>query len=163
MKMICQRCRSSILSRLPHQSFASPLNASRRVQLRNYSDGKPSVASTPPPPKPRQPIGDDVSIPSAISSASPGISQPLSTPEGIHVDVSPTKATKSAERPPSSCPPTSVLNGLNYFKNKPEVVAMEDSEYPEWLWGLLDTGKKEAKTGGVDPSSMSEFLNVLKC
>ncbi|KAL4765594.1 mitochondrial 54S ribosomal protein mL54 [Aspergillus foveolatus] len=156
MKMICQRCRSSILTRLQPQTFATPLSISQRVQFRSYSDGKPTVSATPPPPKPRQPIGDDITIPSAISSATPGVSQPLSTAEGVHVDVNPTKATKPVERPPSSCPAGTPLAGLNYFKNKPEVVALEDSEYPDWLWSLLDSTNKEAKKGGVDPSTLNK-------
>ncbi|KAL4810192.1 mitochondrial ribosomal protein L37-domain-containing protein [Aspergillus unguis] len=156
MKMICQRCRSSILTRLQHQAIKSPLSTSQRIQFRSYSDGKPTVAASPPPPKPRQDIGGDVTIPSAISSATPGISQPFSTPDGVHVDVNPAKPTKTVERAPSSCTAGTTLAGLNYFKNKPEVVALEDSEYPEWLWGLLDGGKKEAKTGGVDPSTLNK-------
>lgn len=48
------------------------------------------------------------------------------------------------------------MNGLNYFKNKPDVFAKEDTEYPDWLWDLLgDSSKQEKKSGGVDPSSMS--------
>jgi large subunit ribosomal protein L54 len=85
------------------------------------------------------------------------VSQPLSTPEGVHVDVDPTQPSKAArkvERPPSSCEPGTKLVGLNYFKNKPDIIAMEDEEYPEWLWTLLDSSNKEVKKGGVDPSSM---------
>ncbi|KAL4918809.1 mitochondrial ribosomal protein L37-domain-containing protein [Aspergillus aurantiobrunneus] len=154
MKMICQRCRSSILTRLQYQTL-TPSSVSR-AQFRNYSDGKPSVSATPPPPKPRQPIGDDVTIPSAISSATPGVSQPFSSPQGVHVDVNPTEPTKAAKRPPSSCIAGTTLQGLNYFKNKPELVALEDSEYPEWLWSLLDGSKKETKKGGVDPSTLNK-------
>ncbi|KAL4901309.1 hypothetical protein BDW74DRAFT_160200 [Aspergillus multicolor] len=156
MKMICQRCRSSILTRLQPQIFTTPLSLSQRVQFRNYSDGKPTVAAAPLPPKPRQSIGDDITIPSAISSATPGVSQPLSTPGEVHVDVNPTKATKPVERAPSSCAAGTPLVGLNYFKNKPDVVALEDSEYPEWLWSLLDSSGKEAKKGGVDPSTLNK-------
>jgi large subunit ribosomal protein L54 len=88
------------------------------------------------------------------------VSQPLSAPEEVHIDASPRKHTKPAmERPPSSCPAGTKLNGLNYLKNKPDVVALEDSEYPEWLWSLLDDAKKQSKSeGGVDPSSMSILL-----
>jgi large subunit ribosomal protein L54 len=52
------------------------------------------------------------------------------------------------------------MNGLNYFKNKPDVFAKEDSEYPEWLWNLLGDSSKDSKTkkGGVDPSSMLYFV-----
>lgn len=55
------------------------------------------------------------------------------------------------------------MNGLNYFKNKPDVFAKEDAEYPDWLWDILgDAGKQDkAKTGGVDVSSMFLSPNVL--
>jgi large subunit ribosomal protein L54 len=87
------------------------------------------------------------------------VSQPLSTPEeSVHVDVNPEKPAPAtvkpaAERTPSIAPAGTKLNGLNYFKNKPDVFALEDSEYPDWLWGLLEDGKKAKKEGGVDPSS----------
>lgn len=35
------------------------------------------------------------------------------------------------------------------MKNKPDLVAMDDSEYPSWLWKILDDGSK-AKKGSVD-------------
>jgi len=47
-----------------------------------------------------------------------------------------------------------VLKGLNYFKNKPEPVALEDHEYPEWLWTLLDERKTSPADGQkeeIDP------------
>jgi large subunit ribosomal protein L54 len=55
------------------------------------------------------------------------------------------------------------MNGLNYFKNKPDVFAKEDSEYPDWLWDLLGDASKDAKTqkGGVDPSSMCPGLFTI--
>ncbi|PYI01128.1 hypothetical protein BO78DRAFT_433889 [Aspergillus sclerotiicarbonarius CBS 121057] len=162
--MICQRCRTGILSRIPQQPTVVSVSSRarqlpfQRTQFRNYSDGKPSVSATPPPPTPRQSVGGDITIPSAVSSATPGVSQPLSTPEGVHVEVNPVKPKKPVvERPPSSCPAGQKLNGLNYFKNKPDVVALEDSEYPEWLWSLLEDskGSKTAK-GGVDPSTLNK-------
>lgn len=126
-----------------------------RSQFRAYSsDNNASVAAPPSPSAPRQPTVGDLSTPSAISSATPGVSQPLSTPEGVHVDVNPAESTKpTAVRAPSSCPAGTKLNGLNYFKNKPEVFAKEDSEYPDWLWGLLGSADNKTKKGGVDPSS----------
>lgn len=127
-----------------------------RSQFRSYSsDNNPPVAAPPSPSAPRQPTVGDLTTPSAISSATPGISQPLSTPEGVHTDVHPGASTHpTSVRPPSSCPAGTKLNGLNYFKNKPDVFAKEDSEYPDWLWNLLgDSGKEKTKQGGVDPSS----------
>ncbi|ODM15148.1 hypothetical protein SI65_09387 [Aspergillus cristatus] len=164
--MICQRCRTGILSRLqPQQTLTrtasrqTPLQRPQFQQTRPYSDGKPPVSATTPPPKPRQPIADDISIPSAVSSTSPGVSQPLSTPEsGVHTDVHPEQPVKRAPKVVSSCPAGTKLNGLNYFKNKPDVFAREDEEYPEWLWGLLEQfeSKKKAQDGGVDPSTLNK-------
>lgn len=130
-----------------------------RSQFRLYSDKgpNPSVAAPPPPPTPRQPSAGDVTTPSAISSATPGVSQPFSTPDGVHIEAHPQDATKPVvERPPSSCSAGTKMNGLNYFKNKPDVFAKEDSEYPDWLWDLLGDASKQSKTdkGGVDVSSM---------
>lgn len=153
-----------MLSRLPHQQAVTWTSSGARQlplarsQLRSYSDKatNPSVAAPPPPPTPRQPSTGDSTTPSAISSATPGISQPFSTPEGVHTDAKPAAPSKAVERPPSSCIAGTKMNGLNYFKNKPDVFAKEDSEYPDWLWDLLgDSSKQEKKSGGVDPSSMS--------
>jgi large subunit ribosomal protein L54 len=160
-----------VLSRLNQQPVTRTASACARQlpmlrsQFRSYStDNNASVAAPPSPSAPRQPTVGDLTTPSAISSATPGVSQPLSTPEGVHADINPHASTKpTAVRPPSSCPAGTKLNGLNYFKNKPEVFAKEDHEYPEWLWGLLGDASKEAKTkqGGVDPSStLSQFSIV---
>lgn len=161
--MICKSCRTTMLSRFNQQPVTRTASACARQlpmvrsQFRSYSsDNNPPVAATPSPPSPRQPTVGDLTTPSAISSATPGVSQPLSTPEGVHTDANPGASTKpTAVRPPSSCPAGTKLNGLNYFKNKPDVFAKEDSEYPNWLWNLLGDSSKDAKTkkGGVDPSS----------
>lgn len=80
----------------------------------------------------------------------------MSTPSGVHTEAHPDAPTKpKAERPPSSCPAGTKMNGLNYFKNKPDVFAKEDSEYPDWLWDLLaDSSKKKTDKGGVDVRCM---------
>lgn len=44
----------------------------------------------------------------------------------------------------SSVPAGTVLN-LKIRKNGDEPVALEDSEYPEWLWDILDKEKLDAK------------------
>lgn len=169
--MICQRCRTHLLSRLQFQQHvvASPSSCARlsplvRSQVRLYSDNAPM----PPPPTPRQPptASKPVIIPSATPSATPSASQPPSTPEEGKPSAKPEKSEKPAkpavERPPSSCAAGTKLQGLNYMKNKPDIYAMEDSEYPDWLWTLLDDSKKQSssETGGVDPSS-KDILIVL--
>jgi large subunit ribosomal protein L54 len=53
------------------------------------------------------------------------------------------------------------MTGLNYIKNKPDIVALEDHEYPEWLWKLLDDkSKNKKKDGGVDVSCTSCYTSL---
>jgi large subunit ribosomal protein L54 len=122
----------------------------------------------PSPPAPRQPGAGNVTFPSAISSATPGVSQPLSTPtDGVPEPpkwVNPGKTGAAADaaavaHEPSSLKVGTVMQGLNYIKNKPEIVALEDHEYPDWLWGLLDgVSKKSNESGGVDANSTFSHL-----
>lgn len=55
--------------------------------------------------------------------------------------IAPTRSlfTTTALRTPvkSSCPAGTVLN-LRIKQKGDEPVALEDSEYPEWLWSMLD-------------------------
>ncbi|EGO52724.1 hypothetical protein NEUTE1DRAFT_51840 [Neurospora tetrasperma FGSC 2508] len=50
----------------------------------------------------------------------------------------------------SSCPAGTKLNGLNYFKNKADPVALPDEEYPEWLWRCLEVQKKTDDAADAD-------------
>ena len=166
--MICQRCRTHLLSRIQvqHHTIRTPsscVSSALRTQSRCASTDTPSTPAVQPPSAPRQPSHGDVSFPSAISSATPGVSQPLSTPtDGVPappkwVNRGKTGAAADAAavaHEPSSFPAGSIMNGLNYIKNKPDIVALEDHEYPDWLWGLLDgaSSKKSTESGGVDVS-----------
>ncbi|KAI9481455.1 MAG: mitochondrial ribosomal protein L37-domain-containing protein [Benjaminiella poitrasii] len=49
-------------------------------------------------------------------------------------------------RNPSSVPKGTVLKGIQYLKDKPDPIALDDSEYPAWLWDLLDEKKQKQKT-----------------
>ncbi|KAG2150684.1 mitochondrial ribosomal protein L37-domain-containing protein [Suillus bovinus] len=46
-------------------------------------------------------------------------------------------ASATEEKTLSSCPPGTILEGLNYLKGQPPVIALPDDEYPSWLWDLL--------------------------
>lgn len=50
----------------------------------------------------------------------------------------------------SSCPAGTVLN-LKVRKAGDEPVALEDSEYPEWLWDVLDKEKTAQQLQELDP------------
>ncbi|KAI7868693.1 mitochondrial ribosomal protein L37-domain-containing protein [Mucor mucedo] len=54
--------------------------------------------------------------------------------------------TTTNTRKPSSVPKGTVLKGLQYLKDGQDPVALDDSEYPEWLWELLDEKKLKQKT-----------------
>lgn len=49
----------------------------------------------------------------------------------------------------SSCAPGTVLN-LKIRKAGDEPVALADSEYPEWLWDMLDQTKKDQELQKTD-------------
>ncbi|KAJ3190290.1 hypothetical protein HDU85_000585 [Gaertneriomyces sp. JEL0708] len=54
------------------------------------------------------------------------------------------ETTKNAGPPqPSSCPPGTVMTGLNIMKNGKDPVALADDAYPDWLWSLLEPKKSE--------------------
>jgi Mitochondrial ribosomal protein L37 len=143
--MICSSCRRTILSRLPSR-------VGRTFQLRHTSSA-PSTS-----PSPRQPSSDvtfktSKTSPSAISSNSPGISQPLVTPM-LPSTSSASSASKPKQPTPakqqkmvSSIPGGTPLNGLGYLQANPTVLAKEDDEYPEWLWTLLEPESGAASKG----------------
>jgi len=58
----------------------------------------------------------------------------------------------------SSCPPNTVLAGVNYLKGQPPVLALPDEEYPDWLWKLLE--KKELPDDG--PGGKAEKVRLRR-
>ncbi|KAK6463285.1 hypothetical protein DFJ63DRAFT_114292 [Scheffersomyces coipomensis] len=65
------------------------------------------------------------------------VSRSITTSSILRNATAATAATATTTIPKSSCPAGTVLN-LKVRKNGDEPVALEDSEYPEWLWGMLD-------------------------
>ncbi|KAI9013103.1 mitochondrial ribosomal protein L37-domain-containing protein [Gaertneriomyces semiglobifer] len=58
--------------------------------------------------------------------------------------AAPVETTKNLGPPqPSSCPPGTVMTGLNIMKNGKDPVALADDAYPDWLWSLLEPKKSE--------------------
>ncbi|KAG2052793.1 hypothetical protein BDR06DRAFT_1009163 [Suillus hirtellus] len=53
------------------------------------------------------------------------------------LNVSAKDASAAEEKTLSSCPPGTILEGLNYLKGQPPVIALPDDEYPPWLWDLM--------------------------
>ncbi|WWC59499.1 mitochondrial 54S ribosomal protein mL54 [Kwoniella dejecticola CBS 10117] len=71
---------------------------------------------------------------SSSSSSSAASSSTSSSPK-------PKKSSKVA----SAAPAGTKLTGLSILKDKPDPVALEDDQYPAWLWTLLDDTSKAHK------------------
>lgn len=155
--MICNRC---IRAAVRYTRDVSGL-ASQAPQLtrRNLSSTSRTPASVSPnaatQAAPRQGPPSSSHNPSAATSTS--AAQPFSTP------LSPSPKNQDLPTPPakpsqvpvlvkSSCPAGTVLKGLNFIKGKQDPVALEDSEYPTWLWGILN----DKEGSGAAGSSVAE-------
>ncbi|EEH39269.1 hypothetical protein PAAG_01731 [Paracoccidioides lutzii Pb01] len=143
--MFYRRCRTSLLPRLPFQ-LPNPesVQASRCTVFLPYKNQTLRAYST---------SITDVSTPFPSSSA-----PSITLPGAAHPPPASPESKKDA--PPrviSGTPAGTKLKGLNYMKNQPEVFALEDDEYPDWLWSLLDDAKAKSNTdGGVDTSTMNK-------
>ncbi|KAB2574034.1 putative 60s ribosomal protein mitochondrial precursor -like protein [Lasiodiplodia theobromae] len=89
----------------------------------------------------------------APPATSTSAAQPLSTPLTPSPDAAgvakPGKPSSAPVLVQSSVPAGTPLKGLNFLKNKTDPVAMEDSEYPAWLWTTLQReGKSEEADEG---------------
>ncbi|EPS95447.1 hypothetical protein FOMPIDRAFT_1043577 [Fomitopsis schrenkii] len=69
-----------------------------------------------------------------------------------------TEAKKPEPAPLSSCPAGTILTGLNYLKDQPEVFAQPDDAYPDWLWKL--TGPRKIPDDG--PGGKAEQRQLRK-
>ncbi|KAF2498351.1 hypothetical protein BU16DRAFT_443636, partial [Lophium mytilinum] len=83
-------------------------------------------------------------------ATSTSAAQPFSTPltpspaaEGTPTKPAPTASVVTLSSVPAGTP----LKGLNFLKNAQDPVALEDSEYPSWLWDILK--KEETKGDGA--------------
>jgi Mitochondrial ribosomal protein L37 len=150
--MICQRClRRSLRSIEPSaRQFSS--SARRRAQ---------GVAPTPRP---------QVDGPLTTADTPPATSTSAAQPFSVPLSASPT-GHGLPSKPKASPLPTVVssvaagtpLKGLNFMKGKEDPVAMEDHEYPDWLWRVLErkkVGGEEAVDGDIFCASFSssQFL-----
>lgn len=69
-----------------------------------------------------------------------------------------TAPTESVAIQKSSCKEGTVMEGLNIFSKQEPVKALADSDYPEWLWGLLDEqAKMRVPSPGEAMIDMSEM------
>ncbi|PSS25338.1 hypothetical protein M430DRAFT_47813 [Amorphotheca resinae ATCC 22711] len=95
---------------------------------------------------------------SAAAATSTGVAQPFSNPLEPSGTTQRPKA-RSTPLPVSSVPAGTPLKGLNYIKGRDDPVALEEHEYPEWLWTCLDQKKA---VDDLDDSAGDEFSKSKK-
>lgn len=97
------------------------------LATRTYAVANPSLAKPPPP-----------SIPPKLTP------QLFSTP----LTPAPAQAVKTPGAVVSGTVAGTPLRHINYLKGKTDPIALEDSEYPDWLWTLLASSKTAATADG---------------
>ena len=150
--MLCTSCRRSLLSSLRYTLRVGP-HSTRYASTSSSSALSPSPSPSSPLPHHPGVQATATTSSAVLSSATPGISQPLSTTEASSIQstipnppVHPQKLRPKPTRLIGSVPAGALLHGLAYLKNQPQIVAKEDDEYPDWLWKLLDDS--DGKQGG---------------
>lgn len=147
--MICNRCLRTAVQRpiaLPFRraiTTTSPLRAAAQAAPRQGNTNSSSHT------------------PSAATST--GAAQPFSTPltpSPSAAELQAPSAQKAAPTVKSSVSAGTPLKGLNFIKGKNDPVALEDSEYPTWLWGILKKkgGESAADAGSVEGDLFCTFL-----
>lgn len=125
--MICQRCVQR-LARRAHESQRG-FSHSTATRAQAVSAQETTASHGRPNDKPA----------ATLTSATQPFSTPLSaSPTRLKLDLPiETKQSKQAVKIVSSVAAGTVLKGLNFMKNKQDPVALEDHEYPAWLWTAL--------------------------
>jgi hypothetical protein len=136
--MICTRCLRRASSLRPQLSFA-----------RTFTSTRPRFEPASPP------------------ATSTGLAQPFTNPlSPTPNEASPSTSLKPKPKsglvfPISNCKAGTKLKGLNYLKGRDDPVALEDEEYPEWLWHCLDAKQKASDEEGAVGDLFCAFLSLL--
>ncbi|KAM0802342.1 mitochondrial ribosomal protein L37-domain-containing protein [Usnea florida] len=129
--MICPRCTRLLSPSILHSATLRPLSTTSRLL---HPESPPPATST----SAAQPF----STPFTPSpSKTPGIPPSSGT--------TPESAPKGPAHASSSVPAGTPLRGLGYIKGQEGPLAKEDSEYPDWLWGLLEPKQGALNADGV--------------
>lgn len=160
--MICNRCIRAAL-RYRHEGAGAGAGAGTASRVvaqatrRNMSSTFQPAASlssiqASQPAAPRQGSATSSHNPPAATSTS--AAQPFSTPlssspKSQDLPIAPAKPSQASITVKSSVPAGTVLKGLNFLKGKQDPVALEDSEYPSWLWDILAEAEAKDAAGSA--------------
>ena len=92
------------------------------------------------------------------AATSTSAAQPFSAGSIPGVEPEAQRSHGKKERVKSSVAAGTVLKGLNFMKNAQDPVALEDEEYPEWLWSALERKKME---GGKEEEGEGDMFGML--
>ncbi|KAF2013210.1 hypothetical protein BU24DRAFT_493743 [Aaosphaeria arxii CBS 175.79] len=146
--MICRNC----LLRASTRSHFKPSTTSPRflTTTSTRNNATPISLNAATQSAPRQGSPTSPHTPPAATSTS--AAQPFSADTTTKKDHPPAPASKQQPLVKSSIPAGTPLKGLNFLKNKSDPIALEDSEYPSWLWDILK--KKDGKGDGVNAGDL---------
>ncbi|KAF2875021.1 mitochondrial ribosomal protein L37-domain-containing protein [Massariosphaeria phaeospora] len=150
--MICRSCiRAASRPHLRSSASPRPLQPTPTRLLTTTTtlhNATPISANTATQTVSRQGVPGSSNPPPAATSTSAAqpFSAPLTPSAKKQAPVSSTKPTPLVK---SSVPAGTPLKGLNFLKNQTDPVALEDSEYPTWLWTILEKQESKAEAGGA--------------
>ena len=141
--MICRNClRAAARSRIPELPSAQ---LSRFFCASSALRNATAIGATQTAPRQGSPGSHNPPAATPTSTAQP-FSGPL-TPSAKK--QAPKESTKSHPLVKSSVPAGTPLKGLNFLKNQTDPIAMDDSEYPPWLWTILERQEKKGDAAGA--------------
>ncbi|KAK5940687.1 hypothetical protein PMZ80_007104 [Knufia obscura] len=169
--MICRSCRRTLLSRVSSLQSTSTTTSQPSLISHRTVATVPATKNAAPstPPSSTTPAANGPA-PAAISSSTPGATQPFSEPFFPSTTAStppiapssPTPTPSAPKKLTSSVPGGTPLNMLTYVKQPPKpLLALEDTEYPPWLWSLVaDPSVPTTVAGGIDTSTMTKKMRA---
>lgn len=134
--MNCTRCLRTAIQR----PIALPIRRNITTTARLSATAAPRQGNT----------NSSAHTPSAATST--GAAQPFSTPLSSSPSAAELQAPSAEKQAPtvkSSVAAGTTLKGLNFVKGKNDPVALEDGEYPAWLWGILKKKGGESADGAA--------------
>jgi large subunit ribosomal protein L54 len=148
--MICRRCLLRLTARRNVTASASRTLTQSSAQSAQVVTANTTTATNPRP--------NDKPAATSTSAA-----QPFSAGSIPGVEPEAQRSHGKKEKIKSSVPAGTVLKGLNFMKNAQDPVALEDDQYPEWLWSALERKKIEGgKADEVEGDLFGKLHSYLR-
>lgn len=137
MRRLARHNPSSTISSIASRSFVA--SASPKAQA---VTAQTTTATNPRP--------NDKPAATSTSAAQPFSTPETAAPKNLELPINTKRQSKAPLKIQSSVPAGTVLKGLNFLKNANDPVALDDAEYPDWLWTSLEKVQGDEKEGGKE-------------